>query len=78
MDEDRYRYWLGLKKANFDFRKTYPYDDLEEEKKHFQKWMLEVWGISIGWESQGYTGNFEIKDQRKFLLFELKYGSTRL
>ena len=74
--EKKYEYWTKLRNANVDYRKIHSSDNVRDEPMKFQQWMLDQWGLKIGLESQGYSPYFEIVDERKYLLFELKYSIT--
>jgi hypothetical protein len=75
--ENKYRYWLMLRRANEDFRSTQgsPGQPHDQEKREFQQWMLDQWGLEICVEIDGYSPYFRVVDQRKYLLFELRYAS---
>jgi hypothetical protein len=67
--ENKYKYWQILRGANQEFAKKTGRSSPED----FQKWMLENWGIEIGMESAGYTSWFRVVDEKKYLLYLLKY-----
>jgi len=67
-----YKYWQILREINREFVKktgsTAPED--------FQKWMLDHWGIEVGFKLSGYTGYtswFRVVDEKKYLLFLMNY-----
>jgi hypothetical protein len=39
--------------------------------------MLEQWGIKVNTDPLGYTEYFDIADEHKYLLFELKYAGHK-
>jgi len=69
----KYEYWMKLRNANADYRRQHQHDNIKEEQEGFQQWMRDQWGLEVGLESQGYTPYFQVLDERKYLLFELKY-----
>jgi hypothetical protein len=77
LKKKKYEYWNKLRDANADFRRDNHFDDHKDELLKFQQWMLDQWGMRIGTESQGYSPYFEIVDERKYLLFELKYADRK-
>lgn len=72
---NKYTYWSRLRSANADYRATHSNKDTEEEKLAFQKWMLDQWGLRVGIELEGYSPYFEILDEKKYMLFLLKYAT---
>ena len=74
--ERKYQYWRMLRSANEDFRSRQdsPAQPHDQEKREFQQWMLDRWGLEICVEIDGYSPYYTVVDQRKYLLFELKYA----
>lgn len=67
----KYEYWQKLRWANLDYSK----ETGDATPEGFCKWMLDRWGIEVGHESAGYSPWHRIVDEKKHLLFELKYAS---
>ena len=76
----KYEYWARLKRANEDFRSNKPprvmngYTDFMAEKRAFEQWMLDQWGLEVVVEQDGYSPYYTVIDEKKYLLFLMKYG----
>ena len=72
---DKYRYWSLLRRAYQDFHKAQEATKIRLPIQHdFVSWMAEHWGIRVHLNPMGYTEYFDIADEHKYLLFELKYA----
>jgi hypothetical protein len=75
----KYEYWSRLKRANEDFRDNRPpcvmngYTDFMAEKRAFEQWMFDQWGLEVVVEQDGYSPYYTVKDEQKYLLFCMKY-----
>ena len=80
LKRQKYEYWTRLKQANEDFRASHTprvvngYTDFLAEKRAFEQWMLDQWGLEVVVEQDGYSPYYRVIDERKNLLFELKYS----
>lgn len=54
-------------------RKDYEDTIAEYEWPKFRDWLYEVYGVSVTIQGQSLTADYEVHDEQKFLLFELKY-----
>ena len=72
--ERKYEYWARLKRANEDYRQNNKHNSFQEEKEQFERWMAEQWGLNIQIEADGYSPYYTVKDEKKYLLFVLKYA----
>ena len=76
----KFEYWRRLKRANEDFRARHTprmvngYTDFLAEKRAFSQWMLNQWGLEVVVEQDGYSPYYTVKDEQKYLLFQLKYA----
>lgn len=76
----KYEYWTRLKRANEDFRAQHVprvvngYTDFLAEKRAFEQWMFNQWGLEIMVEQDGYSPYYTVKDEHKYLLFCVKYA----
>jgi len=70
----KYQYWAMLKRANEEYRQDNHHPSFSEEKAGFEQWMRDQWGVAVAVEENGYTPYYTVVDQRKYLLFEIKYG----
>jgi hypothetical protein len=77
----KYEYWARLKRANEDFRSNNSprvvngLTDFNAEKRAFEQWMLDQWGLEVVVEQDGYSPYYKIEDEKKYLLFVMKYGT---
>jgi hypothetical protein len=61
-------YWRRLRLAMSDFK----YKDVKDY--NFKNWMLVQWGLEIELDENGsYTSNYFVIDDKKYMLFMLKY-----
>lgn len=67
----KYEYWQMLRWANLDYSK----ETGDATPEGFCKWMLEQWGLEVGVESGGYSPYYIVKNENRYLLFQLKYAS---
>ena len=65
----KYEYWRKLKRAHIDFE-----SDSVKTEGEFVEWMRERWGLAIEMIDGGYSPYYNIVDEKKYLLFTLKYG----
>jgi hypothetical protein len=66
-------YWLKLRKARADYFN----ETVETEHPDlggFRYWMERKWGLSIEIIDGNLGAEYVIKDQNKFLLFQMKYA----
>jgi len=42
----------------------------------FYEWVLNTYGIKMIATEEGITGQFEVVDEKKYLLFQLKYSAS--
>lgn len=74
--ERRNQYWQAINRARREYLDQYVgiYDLTVRPALHY--WMQEHYGIRMGIDDQGnYTRDFEILDERRYLMFQLKYLS---
>jgi len=72
----KYDYWQKLKLARSEYAKNTKIvaPTFEDEANGFYYFMQHEFGIKVMLDEQGnITNNFEIIDEHKYLLFELKY-----
>lgn len=74
LKKKKYEYWRMLKQANEDYRLNNQHNTFQEEKEQFEKWMRNHWGIIVEVEADGYTPYYTVLDEKKYLLFVIKYG----
>ena len=75
---DKYRYWSMLRGAYQDYYLSQEGTKIRlPMQQNFISWMLEQWGIKVHTDSLGYTEYFDIADEHKYLLFELKYAGHK-
>ena len=61
-------WWDMLRKAQLE------YGAAGGDKADFQFWLTEHYGIRIYYDYEGILPNHDIVDEKKFLLFKLKYA----
>ena len=61
------QWWELLQRAEFDYRAT------GAPKVDFQFWLTEHYGLKIYYDYDGILPNHAIVDEKKYLLFKLKY-----
>ena len=68
----RDRFWISLTKANQEYRKT-----IEEEYSpdKFNEWLLSKYGLQIHTNGMGIESTYDIKDEKKYLMYLLKFKS---
>ena len=77
----KYSYWVQLRKARSEFINEEELDVPEstvaaalDHSRRFSAWMRDRYGVGIVMDNLGnITGNYEIVDEAKYLLFVLKY-----
>lgn len=70
--QEQYIHWKMLRSANTDFKKHHP--DKIDDYLFFMDWLQEKYGIRVYMAEGGYiSGNFEITDEHKYLLFQIAY-----
>ena len=75
---DKYRYWSLLRRAYQDYHRAQDYIKIRlPMRQDFVSWMLEQWGVKVHTDPLGYTEYFDIADEHKYLLFELKYAGHK-
>ena len=75
---DKYRYWSMLRGAYQDYHRAQEGTKIRlPMQQNFISWMLEQWGIKVHTDPLGYTEYFDIADEHKYLLFELKYAGHK-
>ena len=75
---DKYRYWSMLRGAYQDYYRAQEGIKIRLPMQHdFVSWMLEQWGVKVHTDPLGYTEYFDIADEHKYLLFELKYAGHK-
>ena len=75
---DKYRYWSMLRGAYQDYYLSQEGTKIRlPMQQNFVSWMLEQWGIKVNTDPLGYTEYFDIADEHKYLLFELKYAGHK-
>ena len=75
---DKYRYWSMLRGAYQDYYLAQEGPKIRlPMQQNFISWMLEQWGIKVHTDPLGYTEYFDIADEHKYLLFELKYAGHK-
>lgn len=67
----KYEYWQKLRTAKADYDKEAD----APTTQGFCEWMLNRWGVEVGYESAGFSPWHKIVDEKKHMLFEIKYGS---
>lgn len=67
--QDKYNYWMRIRRANRDFTKESGIHSLPP----FIQWMKDQWGIEINYEMGSYTAFYTVLDEQKYILFLLKY-----
>jgi hypothetical protein len=83
LKRQKYEYWTRLKRANEDFRARYVprvdnvYTDFLAEKRAFEQWMLDQWGLDVVVEQDGYSPYYTVRDEQKYLLFVLRYSESQ-
>ena len=79
LKRQKYEYWRMLARANEDFRSNSPprvvndLKDFNAEKRAFEQWMLDQWGLEVVVEQDGYSPYYTVVDEHKYLLFCVKY-----
>ena len=61
-------WWEMLRKAQVEYSKT------KGVPSEFQFWLEELYGLKIYYDYDGILPNHDIVDQKKYLLFKLKYA----
>ena len=75
---DKYRYWSLLRRAYQDYHRAQEGIKIRLPiQQDFVSWMLEQWGIKVHTDPLGYTEYFDIADEHKYVLFELKYAGHK-
>ena len=78
----KYQYLRQIAQANADFRAQHVprvvngYSDFLAEKRAFEQWMREQWGLEVVVDQDGYGPYYTVVDEQKHLLFELKYAGS--
>ena len=60
-------WWELLQRAELDYRAT------GLPKADFQFWLTDNWGLKIYYDYDGILPNHDVVDEKKYLLFKLKY-----
>lgn len=71
----KYEYWQMLKCANEEYRQLYSHHSFEEEKAGFEFWTQDQWGLDVSVEADGHTPYYTVKNENKYLLFQLMFSS---
>lgn len=68
----RYEYWNQLKKLREEFlaQESKPEWSAEE----FVTWVEQAYGIVPNTQDGSFAGEYKITDEKKFLIFQLRYG----
>ena len=61
-------WWELLQRAELDYRAT------GLPKADFQFWLTDNWGLKIYYDYDGILPNHDVVDEKKYLLFKLKYA----
>ena len=61
-------WWDILRRAEVDYRAT------GGEKANFQFWITEHYGLRIYYDYDDILPNHDVIDEKKYLLFKLKYA----
>ena len=78
MEERRKRhyYWAMLRQANDDFKKIVSPKKYGSNVYAFSYYLQDIYGLRPELDGSGnYTGDYTILDEKKYLLFLLKYGT---
>jgi hypothetical protein len=62
------QWWELLQRAELDYRAT------GLPKAEFQFWLTDNWGLKIYYDYDGILPNHDVVDEKKYLLFKLKYA----
>lgn len=68
--KNRYKFWDKLKQLRIEFMETH--DEFHAED--FVEWINEKFGIKVEMNATGITDTYEITDEKKYIVFILKYG----
>lgn len=68
----RNSYWSALRRAHAEFHKQHQ-GQSEPESESFIRWMLNSCGVKVLYNGPGISGDYEIVDEKKYLLFLMKY-----
>ena len=71
----KYEYWSMIREANADYRKKHQHDSVHDEIVSFKLWMEDQWGVDIELTSEGISPYYKIVEEKKYIMFQLKYGS---
>ena len=66
----RWKFWEVLKTLRTEFLKEH--DDFHAEE--FVDWVRKTHGIALELNATGITDNYIIVDEKKYIIFKLKYG----
>lgn len=69
--EKRNQYWQMLRRANTDFLKQ----ELTGDAGVFAYYLKQTYGIEIELIDSKITSNYIVRDEKKYIMFLLKYGS---
>jgi hypothetical protein len=72
----RDQYWAMLRRAREDFKKIVSPKKYGPDPYAFSHYLQDIYGIRPELDGySNYTGDYTILDEKKYLLFLLKYGS---
>jgi hypothetical protein len=66
----KYEYWQKLRTANHDYAR----ESGDPSPEGFQHWMRDRWGLTVEMIDGGWSPYYNIVDEKKYLLFKIKYG----
>ena len=66
--DQHFQHFQRLKRAKIDY--------LDDKSLTFQQWLIDQWGLRIHTDTVvgGYTDNFTVVDEKKYLMYLLKFG----
>ena len=66
----RWDFWKTLKILREDYLKEQP----EFHAEDFVEWVRSTYGFALELNATGITDNYIITDEKKYIVFKLKYG----
>lgn len=71
--KNRFNFWNELLLAKQEYLQTHK----EYDTQDFISWIEEMYGLKVIYDttSNGYTDDYEILDEKKFIVYILKYRS---
>ena len=70
----RNEYWVMLRKARLDFQADECSNSSEHSIGAFRYWMERRWGLAIELVDGNISAGYNIIDESKYLLFQMKYA----